>query len=182
VARAFVAVRPPAAVLAAVAASVTPVREGGLVPGARWATPEQWHLTLQFLGNRVDLDAVAAALDPLHTPAGAARLGGSGAFPSAKRARVLWLGVVEGSELLTGLAAAVGSLLAPLGYEPEARPFHAHLTLARLGRPAGVQGAVDALGAGPVGEPWPVGEIVLYESVTRREGAVYREHASFRLG
>jgi 2'-5' RNA ligase len=89
--------------------------------------------------------------------------------------------VAEGDGLLTGLAAAVGSLLAPVGPEPEARPFHAHLTLARLGRPADVQGAIDALGAGPVGERWRVGEIVLYESVTRREGAGYREHASFPL-
>ncbi len=34
-------------------------------PGARWTGEDQWHLTLQFLGNRVDLDAVAVALGGL---------------------------------------------------------------------------------------------------------------------
>jgi 2'-5' RNA ligase len=181
-ARAFVAVRPPDAVLAAVADAVARVREGGLVPGARWTTPEQWHLTLQFLGNRADLDGVAVALAALDAAGGEARLGGGGAFPSTKRARVLWLGVLGGGELLTGLAAAVGALLAPVGYPPEDRPFHAHLTLARLNRPADVRPAVEGLGVDPVGDPWRIGEIVLYESVTRREGATYREHAAFPLG
>ena len=40
----------------------------------------------------------------------------------------------------------------------------------------------SAIGADPVGERWPVGEIVLYESVTRWEGATYRSHARFPLG
>jgi 2'-5' RNA ligase len=180
-ARAFVAVRPPDAVLAAVAGAVAPVRDGGLVPGARWTTPEQWHLTLQFLGNRVDLDGVAAALDSLDATGGGARLGGGGAFRSVKRATVLWLGLAEGGELVTSLATAVGALHAPVGYPPEDRPFHAHLTLARLARPADVRPAVEGLGANPVGEPWTVGEIVLYESVTRRDGATYRKHAAFPL-
>jgi 2'-5' RNA ligase len=99
-----------------------------------------------------------------------------------KRATVLWVGLADGSELLASLATAVGALLAPVGYPPEDRPFHAHLTLARLSRPADVRTAVDALGAGPLGDPWRVHELVLYESVTRRDGATYREHAAFPLG
>jgi 2'-5' RNA ligase len=181
-ARAFVAVRPPDAALAAVADAVAPVRDAGLVPGARWTTSEQWHLTLQFLGNRADLDAVAGALEALRAAGGDARLGGAGAFKSVTRATVLWLGLVAGGEVLGSVAAAVGALLAPIGHQPEDRPYHAHLTLARLGRPADVRPAVDALGAGPVGDPWRVGEVVLYESTTRRDGAVYREHATFPLG
>ena len=39
-----------------------------------------------------------------------------------------------------------------------------------------------AIGPDPVGERWRVGEIVLYESVTRRDGATYRAHARFPLG
>jgi RNA 2',3'-cyclic 3'-phosphodiesterase len=181
-ARAFVAVRPPDAVLAAVAGAVAPVRDAGLLPGARWTTPGQWHLTLQFLGNRADLDGVAAALTALDAAAGDARLGGGGAFPSAKRARVLWLGVLVGSDLLASVATAVGALLGPVGHPPEDRPFHAHVTLARLSRPADVRPAIDVLGPDPVGEPWRVGEVVLYESVTRRDGATYRAHAAFPLG
>jgi 2'-5' RNA ligase len=182
VARAFVAVRPPDAALAAVADAVAPVRDGDpAVAGARWTTPAQWHVTLQFLGNRVDLDGVATALAALDAAAGTARLGGGGAFPSPKRARVLWLGLLEGTELLASLATAVGTLLGPVGYPPEGRPFHAHLTLARLARAVDVRPAVDGLGTGPVGEAWRVGEVLLYESVTRRDGATYREHAAFPL-
>ncbi|HZP31300.1 MAG TPA: RNA 2',3'-cyclic phosphodiesterase [Acidimicrobiia bacterium] len=178
-ARAFVAVRPPEGVLAEVARATARARDE--IGTARWTTSAQWHLTLQFLGNRADLDAVGAALGELAAPGGDVRLGGGGAFPSEERARILWLGVVEGAETLAGLAAAVGSLLAPLGHEPDDRPFHAHLTLARLARPADARGAVAALGPGPVGERWTVGEVVLYESVTRRDGAEYRAHARFPL-
>jgi RNA 2',3'-cyclic 3'-phosphodiesterase len=178
-ARAFVAVRPPDGVLAGVARTVAGVRDA--VPGARWTTPEQWHVTLQFLGNRVDLEAVTGALGELRASAGDARLGGGGAFPSERRAKVVWLGVVEGAEVFARLAGAVGSLLAPLGHEPDDRPFHAHLTLARLGRPSDVRATVAAIGPDPVGERWPVGEVLLYESTTHRDGAAYRRHAAFPL-
>jgi RNA 2',3'-cyclic 3'-phosphodiesterase len=178
-ARAFVAVRPPDPVLADVGATVERVRDR--LTGARWTTPDQWHLTVQFLGNRVDLDAVAGALSALRVPDGDVRLGGGGAFPSERRAKVLWLGVVEGAALLTGLAGAVGALLAPLGHEPEDRPFHAHLTLARLNRPSDARAVVAAIGPDAVGEGWRLGEVHLYESTTRREGAEYRLHATFPL-
>lgn len=179
-ARAFVAVRPPDAVLAAVADVVATARAVAGA-GARWTTREQWHLTLQFLGDHIDLDAVAGALAALAVPSGDVRLGGGGAFPDARRAKVLWLGVVEGGEYLTGVAGAVGALLSPLGHVPETRPFHAHLTLARLARPTDVRGAVRALGESPVGESWTVAEVVLYESQTRPEGTRYHAHATFPL-
>jgi 2'-5' RNA ligase len=179
VARAFVAVRPPDAVLEAVAAAVS--SRSGAVPGARWTREEQWHLTLQFLGNNADLDEVAGALGALALRPGDVQLGGWGAFPSDRRARVLWLGVVEGAEYVAQLAAAVGVLLAPLGHEPEDRAYHAHLTLARFARPSDLRPTVAALAADPVGPPFTAGEVLLYESTTRREGAEYRVHALFPL-
>jgi RNA 2',3'-cyclic 3'-phosphodiesterase len=179
-ARAFVAVRPPGGVLAAVASAVASAE--GSVTGARWTRNEQWHLTLQFLGNQADLDAVAGGLGALALRPGQLQVGGWGAFPSERRARVLWLGVVEGAEYLAQLAAAVGALLAPLGHEPEDRGYHAHLTLARLARPADLRAAVAALPADPVGAPFTAEEVLLYESTTRREGAEYRVHARFPLG
>lgn len=177
--RAFVAVAPPAEVLDAVDAAIARVRDD--VAGAKWTRREQWHLTLQFLGNRVDLDEVSAALAPLAVGAGEVRLGGAGAFPSDRRGRVLWIGVSEGGPLLAQLAASVGVLLAPVGYEPEARPFHPHLTLARLARPGDLRPVVEALGPEPVGPAWIAGEVVLYESLLRREGARYEAVAAFPL-
>lgn len=177
--RAFVAVVPSNEVLDAVDAATTPLR--GSVPDARWTMRDQWHVTLQFLGNHVDLDAVGAALKPLSEMGGDARLGGGGAFPAQGRGRVLWLGLAEGAELIGRLATAVGSLLAPVGYEPDSRPFHAHLTLARLKAPGDLREVVAALDGMAIGPTWAVNEVVLFQSHTRRTGAEYEQVARIPL-
>jgi 2'-5' RNA ligase len=177
--RAFVAAVPPADVLDAVDAVVSGIE---MPSTARRTTRAQWHLTLQFLGNRVDFDAVAGALEPLAVRRGTVCLGGAGAFPSERRGRVLWLGVSEGDALLSQLAASVGALLVPIGYPPEERPYHAHLTLARLKAPTDLRPAVAAVGPAPVGRPFPVEEIVLFQSKTKRSGSEYTARARFPLG
>lgn len=175
--RAFVAVRPPDDVLDAVAAWLGAPD----LPSARFTARGQWHVTLQFLGNRADVEAVTDALAPLAVAAGPARFGGAGAFPNERRARVLWLGLVEGAELLVQLAAAVGALLAPLGHAPEERPYHPHLTLARLKVPSDVRPLVEQLGPGAVGGAWTVRDVVVYESRLRRSGAEYEARARIPL-
>lgn len=177
--RGFVAVVPPPAVLDEIE-----VRSRGLdLPGtARRTTRAQWHLTLQFLGNRVDFDAVSGALTDLAVGPGRLRLGGAGGFPSARRARILWFGLTEGASYLAQLVAAVRSLLAPLGHEAEAREHHAHVTLARFGAPFDARPLVTTLGAGAVGEAWTATEVVLFRSRTRRTGAEYEERARIALG
>ena len=105
------------------------------VPGRRM-TRDQWHLTLQFLGNRADVDAVAEVLAGLDVVPGVVRIGGAGAFPRASRGTVLWLGVAEGGAWLAQLADAVMTRTEPLGHERESRPFRPHLTLARSRTPA----------------------------------------------
>jgi 2'-5' RNA ligase len=175
--RAFVAVRPPDAVLDEVDALASSLALGD----ARRTTREQWHVTLQFLGNRADVDAVTDALTGLQVLAAAARLGGLGAFPNPRRARVLWLGVAEGGDTFAALAREVGARLAPLGHEPEARPYHAHLTLARAKVPADLRPLVGAHAAVVVGASWPVHEVVVYESRLRRAGAEYVPRAAVEL-
>jgi 2'-5' RNA ligase len=177
VSRAFVAVVPPDEVLDAVGNVLGRLE----VPGSRITRRDQWHLTLQFLGNRADLDTVAGALGELAVRPGSVQLGDFGGFPKERRARVLWLGVVEGGSFLVQLAAAVGALLGPLGYPPEERDYHPHLTLARWKAPADLREAVAALETGPVGPAWPVDEVVLFESFTRPAGAEHVERARFRL-
>ena len=95
---------------------------------------------------------------------------------------MLWLGVAEGHALLVQLAAAVGALLAPVGYPPEARPYHAHLTLARLKAASDLRPVVAGLGSGPVGRAWAAEEVVLFQSKTGRGGAEYTARARFPLG
>jgi 2'-5' RNA ligase len=178
VTRAFVAVRPPEDVLDALAGMSASLDVGS---GMRLTTRDQWHVTLQFLGNKADVDEVAAALANLSVAGDVARIGGAGAFPSERRGRVLWLGLAEGAELLAQLAVAVAALLVRLGHEPEERPFHPHVTLARCKVATDLRPVVAALGQDPVGPPWRVSEVVVFESRLRSTGAQYVPRATIPL-
>ncbi|MEX0665645.1 MAG: RNA 2',3'-cyclic phosphodiesterase [Acidimicrobiia bacterium] len=178
--RAFVAVVPPPEVLDAIGAAVGPLRER--MGQVRWAPRKQWHITLQFLGNHVDLDATARALgEGLDAAAGPARLGSAGAIPSERRGRLLWIGVEQGTELLAQLASAVADIMRPLGVEPDRDRFHAHLTVARMKRPADLSAPVAALRAAHIGPEWPMNEIVLVRSLTKPTGAEYETIARVAL-
>ena len=174
--RAFVAVSLPDAVLDAVAARAAEVTMAG-----RPTTRDQWHVTLQFLGNRADIDAVTAVLAGLDVPGGTARVGGAGAFPRAARGSVLWLGLVEGAPVLQRLADAVMRRTEPLGHERETRAYHPHITLARCRAPTDLRGVIAALGDGPVGPAWTIDAVTVYESRTHREGARYIPRATIAL-
>ena len=167
------AVRPPDDVLDAVAAALEPGRS--VEVGLRWATPEQWHLTLQFLGP---VRRLAPVVEGLAAAVGGRvafpfRLGGAGAFPKPGRARVVWIGAAAGGDEIVGLAAAVAQALGPLGYEPDRAEFHPHLTVARLKVPANVADVLAAIGPGPVGEEFIVSEVVLYQSHLSPKGPTY---------
>ena len=164
--------RPPDDVLEAVGTAIAGARRA--VVGPRWAEPDKWHLTLQFLGPVAVLGPVVDALAEVgRLPSFPARLGGAGAFPNRRRARVVWIGAVEGAEPMIGVAAAVGRALAPLGYETERGPFRPHLTVARLRTPSDVAPVLDAIGEGSIGPAWTVDEVVLYGSRLSSAGARY---------
>jgi 2'-5' RNA ligase len=186
--RAFVAIVPPRDVLDAVGkvswrAAHRPA-EAALprLLGARWTTRAQWHLTLQFLGTRVDLDAAAAALATVRGAPARVRLGGVGGFPSERRATVVWVGVMEGARPLCALAGEVGEAMAPLLPDAVEHEYHPHLTLARLARPADLRSASAAAGRAAIGPRWVAERLTLFESVTAPTGARYRRHAEFPLG
>jgi 2'-5' RNA ligase len=180
--RAFVAVVPPPAVLAAVESLAESLRAPD--DALRWASPEQHHLTLQFLG-RVDepnalVDALAESLGAV--PPFPLQLGGGGAFPSPGRGSVLWSGLAVGGTELAELAGAVHRATAPLGFGAEHRPFRPHLTLARAAKARDLGGLVAALGDGPAGPRWTVEQVALFESDTRPEGAVHTVRGRVALG
>jgi len=176
-----VAVRPPDDVLDAVAAAMQPARS--VQVGLRWAPREQWHVTLQFLGPLARLapvvDGLAAAVGD--RSAFSLRLGGAGAFPKPGRARVVWIGAASGGNSLVALAGAVAGALGPVGYEAEAKPFHPHLTVARLKVPGDVGAVLGALGSEGVGEAFTCSEIVLYESRLSPQGSTYSVLERFPL-
>ncbi len=158
--RAFVAIRPPDAVLDAVAARTSAVD----LEGARRTPRSQWHITVQFLGDEADVDAVIKALQPLRTPRGSLRLNTAGPVGNPKRSTVFAIGVSEGASWLRALADEVTTRLASLSYVRDERPFFPHLTLARCRRATNMRAAVEAVGPAPIGDPWLVDEVLVYES------------------
>ena len=177
--RAFVAVFPPPEIRKK---ALTTARRLTPDDRVRWTRPENVHLlTLKFLGEIREeaLGGLCAALSEVcaaYAPFDAG-LAGLGAFPSARRARVLWAGVGAGSAGLRSLAAEVDGALAPLGFEREKRPYAPHLTLGRVrGRPANLElpSGTEELGFGVL-------RVDLVESTLSPEGAVYRTVRAFAL-
>jgi RNA 2',3'-cyclic 3'-phosphodiesterase len=102
-------------------------------------TPDNLHLTLKFLGDtpRQQLDAIKQAIELATTnvPVHEIDLISLGAFPSVARPSVAWIGI-RPADHLKHIAAKLDRLLEPLGFTPEARAFHPHLTLAYVKGPA----------------------------------------------
>jgi len=103
---------------------------------ASWPRPEGIHLTLKFLGE-VPEEKTASILNGLRNAAeGTAPfrldVGGVGAFPGIKNARVAWIGLSGETERLAQLQAAVENAMVLLGMAPEERKFTPHLTLGRI--------------------------------------------------
>jgi 2'-5' RNA ligase len=145
---------------------------------ARWIPEDNFHVTLVFLGEVPDarVPAVLAALEPPPTvPAFVLTLGRFGAFPATGMARILWLGVDEGSAALAALHGEVAARLQPLGFEPERRPYHAHLTLARVADDARGDRAIRRLLQECTVEAGasPAGHVTLVRSRLTPKGAVY---------
>jgi 2'-5' RNA ligase len=141
----------------------------------RWTPPENWHVTLQFLGpvDESRIPDIEAALSRAASRCSAAeiRASGIGAFPEERRARVLYAGVAR-SQALLDLQSQVEAELNGLGFPGEDSDYHPHLTIARL-RSAG---SVSDLISPFVRKDFAkirLHEIVLFESVQRGNFPVY---------
>lgn len=165
--RLFVAVVPPDEVLSAVAALSRPE-----VAGLRWTQPEQWHVTVRFLGRVDDAGPVVDALGGVQVPAPVAVAG-----PEVGRFghRVLHVPVAG----LGDVARAVVHATAKLGEPPEDRPFAGHLTLARVRKGARVD--LRRMCGEPISGHWIADEVCLFESRLSSTGARYEVVARFPL-
>ena len=177
--RGFLAAVPPPAVLDAVGDLVGGASRRGL----RWTRREQWHVTIQYFGRVDDPDALIGALAGALADVAApqVQLRGAGAFPNERRASVYWLGVADPEPLVEVHAAvmrAAGGFVRPR----DRTVFVPHLTLARLPSAKKLTEDVEALATIAFGPPWTVEELTLFESETRREGAVHRAVARLPLG
>jgi 2'-5' RNA ligase len=139
--RLFVAVRPSAAAVSHLQAHLGRVRT---------SSPEQWHVTLAFLGEVEDDSALQeglAVVASMHEPF-ELRLRGSGRFGP----RATWVGVAGQVDALRALARDVQDVCRDAGIELERRAYRPHLTVGRVD---------PALLAAYDGPAWPVREIEL---------------------
>jgi len=150
----------------------------GTLAGGRWVSEQQLHVTLLFLGavDVSDLSEVQRRMADVggELPCWRSSLSGLGAFPTPRKARVLWAGVRGGEELFDSLFKGLRETLAPFCEKVENRRYTPHVTLARFsGRPPpGVLGAVEEAADRGWGE-FSVGEVTLFESRLSPRGATY---------
>ena len=166
-------------------------------PDARWMTPESLHVTLKFIGEQPEesVATIKQTLSAIDATATQIQFRGCGFFPTAKSARVFWIGMEAGPELVA-LAAAIDQKLSILGVPKETRPFSPHLTLARGAGGSGsphrkrndrpnriferLQERLSALPQLEFGTMTPR-EFFLYQSQLSPKGSTYTKLAGFAL-
>jgi RNA 2',3'-cyclic 3'-phosphodiesterase len=182
--RLFVAVTPPLGALAELEDAVAPLRAAA--PELRWTGTSAWHLTLAFLGEVTEhvLPELQTRLERAarRHPAQRLAIAGGGAFPSARKAQVLWAGFSADDQALAGLAASVAAGARRAGAAPsdERRKYRPHLTLARCRAPADVSALTGAL-ARFTGTAWTADSIHLIRSHLSAGPPSYEHLASFPL-
>jgi len=150
------------------------------LPPAHWPPPENFHLTLAFLGN-IPETALPQALEAGRQVATAHRpfslhTTDLGAFPDPKRARILWLGL-QADASLARLVLDLQQSMGALGLNLDDKPFIPHLTLARMKSPVPIH-----LDAPKLVATVHVQELVLFQSASGPRGSIYTPLGTSPLG
>jgi len=184
--RSFVAIELPEELKRELAKVQETLKAAGAKVG--WASAETMHLTLKFLGDveRVRLVEVARALETV--AAGfqpwEVELKGLGQFPVKGKPRVLWAGVEGGRERTIELAEAVEEALMPVGFRPEKRRFHPHVTIGRVRSGSDLEALSEAVSqAGDLRfGSFEVETVTTFESELAPQGALHTAVATVELG
>lgn len=175
--RCFVAVEIPDGVKAALAQVSARLRE--CRARASWVRTEHMHLTLRFLGD-VDYgkaDSFAGHLREALGGIGAfpLQVRGVGAFPNARRPSVVWAGVGPADGALGNVQALCEQAALAIDLPREAKPFHPHITLARIksiGPNADLTLAIEREAACPAGE-FIASSVSLFKCELTPRGPIY---------
>ncbi len=183
----FSAIELPAEIRERFAEHIARLREAATDVKVSWEPPEKIHLTLKFFG-----EVEEARVGELSQAAGRAMaqvvpfdltVGGAGAFHTQGNPRVLWVGVEDESGGLKRVHERVEEECSALGFTRETRPFHPHLTIARLRATTGAK-ELGALHRATAFESasFRVTELVLMRSELGSNGSRYtpisRHHLS----
>lgn len=163
-----------------VATRLTLFRSG--LTGARWIDPENYHLTLRFIG---DVDGITArdfthALGGIDAQPFELRLNGIGSF-GGRKPRAIFASIAR-SDALDTLQRANERAAREAGLPPEGRNFTPHVTLARLrgARSDAVAAYLERQGWLAT-EPFTVNRFVLYSSRNSVGGGPYVVEAAYDL-
>ncbi len=144
----------------------------------KWVEPENLHLTLKFLGEvpQEKIEQVKSALSEIALSVSpfSFTVRGVGGFPSLSRPRVLWIGVEETPELMR-LQKTVEQEMEKLGFPPEERPYHPHITIGRVKSMTGMEKvrAILTEKAKLVFGVVLVNHLILFRSDLSKEGPTY---------
>lgn len=145
------------------------------VPGAKWQSAGQLHITLLFLGSVEEgrLTAVCNSASKIQIDPFSLQVAGLGCFGQPRKPRNLWAGVQPAAPV-TRLHEALQGRMDKLGFTKEKRTFSPHITLARFKRdPGSVEAVLAKHGEQEFGE-FPVTRFALFESQLGPAGSVYR--------
>lgn len=141
-----------------------------------WERTEKLHLTLKFIGDTDEREALADAMksvarmfDPF-----VLTIAETGVFPSARRPRILWLGATDETGTVNKIRQLIETECEKRGFKRDERPFDPHLTIARLREPQRSRKLVErhlAASFDPV--KFVVPELVIYESKLLPAGSEY---------
>jgi 2'-5' RNA ligase len=200
--RTFIAIEVPAGIRQDIKQLIDRLRQASPDVRARWSREDNQHLTLKFLGDVSvsqipTLSAVCAKaarqLEPFELVAE-----GCGIFPTRGRPKVLWVGV-QGQEPdsaslavarsddsqspLMLLHAFIEDAGAAAGFARELRPYHPHLTIARLRESRDARALAEhhrLIGFPP--HAFEVSEIVLFRSELSSKGSKHTPLSRHGLG
>jgi 2'-5' RNA ligase len=138
------------------------------------------HITLKFFGETDKLTSIEEKLKELKGEFDPFRvsLKGVGAFPSPKRALVLWVGIEEGRNELKEIYSSIENKIASLSFEKEERNFTPHITFGRVKKgkyslPESIEFSFDS---------FPVSKVTLFKSTLTPKGPIYEIISEFPLG
>jgi 2'-5' RNA ligase len=190
--RSFVAVPLPQELQARVATAIEELAPE--LPAIKWSRKsENLHVTVKFLGavDEEKLAALGAAFETAMAtvPRFRIELRAVGTFPSARHAKVVWVGIDDVDSGLQRVAVTVETVAAGFGFTTEARPFTGHVTVGRAqarrndrsSRGVDAEAALAKFAARSFGAT-VVDEVHIYESRLGRDGSTYILRSRASLG
>jgi RNA 2',3'-cyclic 3'-phosphodiesterase len=152
----------------------------------RWTRPDQFHLTLKFLGN-VPTDQTSAVSEAVRDVCAASpplrlRAEGVGFFPNESSPRIFWVEIKSLDGRLTEFQRRLDTAVERFAEKEESKQFTAHVTLARmekLGRRE-VEGWIARLPRERAFGEWTAGEVELVQSTLSPSGAIHAIFGVFK--